>query len=241
MNASSRARVFSTDHKVIGLQYCFLAMIAVTTGIILSLLMRYHLAWPKGHLPFITGGIMTPEQYLALVTMHGTIMVFFVLTTAPQNAFGTYFLPLQIGAREMAFPVLNMLGFWLTSAAFIVLLAAFFVQGGAPISGWTAYPPLSGLGDITGPGEGAGQTLWIVSILIFCVASVLSSINFIATTIEMRAPGMTLMRMPLTVWAWFITAILILLSFSVLLASGVLLLLDRSFGTSFFIPAGLVV
>ena len=241
MKRTIRARVFSTDHKVIGLQYCFLAMIAVTTGILLSLLMRYHLAWPKGHLPFITGGIMTPEQYLALVTMHGTIMVFFVLTTAPQNAFGTYFLPLQIGAREMAFPVLNMLGFWLTFAAFIVLLAAFFVRGGAPISGWTAYPPLSGLGEITGPGEGAGQTLWIASILIFCAGSVLSSLNFIATTIEMRAPGMTLMRMPLTVWAWFITAILILLSFSVLLAAGVLLLLDRSFGTSFFLPAGLVV
>jgi cytochrome c oxidase subunit I len=236
-----KASLFSTDHKVIGLQYCFLAMAAVTTGVLLSLLMRYHLAWPKGHLPFIVGGIMTPEQYLALVTMHGTIMVFFVLTTAPQNAFGTYFLPLQIGAREMAFPVLNMLGFWLTFAAFIVLLAAFFVRGGAPISGWTAYPPLSGLGEITGPGEGAGQTLWIVSILVFCAASILSSINFIATTIDMRAPGMTLMRMPLTVWAWFITAILILLSFSVLLASGVLLLMDRSFGTSFFLPAGLVV
>ncbi|MGH9575142.1 MAG: cytochrome c oxidase subunit I, partial [Candidatus Acidiferrales bacterium] len=241
MSAKAAARVFSTDHKVIGLQYLFFSLIAVTTGIILSLLMRYHLAWPKGHLPFITGGIMTPEQYLALVTMHGTIMVFFVLTTAPQNAFGTYFLPLQIGAREMAFPVLNMIGFWLTFIAFIVLLAAFFVQGGAPISGWTAYPPLSGLGDITGPGEGMGQTLWIVSILIFCAASVLSSINFIATTIEMRAPGMKMMRMPLTVWAWFITAILILLSFSVLLAAGVLLLFDRSFGTSFFLPAGLVV
>jgi cytochrome c oxidase subunit 1 len=241
MKKPIRARLFSTDHKIIGLQYCFLAMTAVTTGIILSLLMRYHLAWPRGHLPFIAGGIMTPEQYLALVTMHGTIMVFFVLTTAPQNAFGTYFLPLQIGAREMAFPVLNMIGFWLTLSAFAVLLAAFFVRGGAPISGWTAYPPLSGLGEITGPGEGAGQTLWIVSILIFCAASMLSSINFIATTIDMRAPGMTLMRMPLTVWAWFITAILILLSFSVLLASGVLLLLDRSFGTSFFLPAGLVV
>ncbi len=241
MSPTVPARLFSTDHKVIGLQYLYLSLIAVTTGMILSLLMRYHLAWPKGHLPFITGGIMTPEQYLALVTMHGTIMVFFVLTAAPQNAFGTYFLPLQIGAREMAFPVLNMFGFWLTFIAFIVLLAAFFVQGGAPISGWTAYPPLSGLGDITGPGEGMGQTLWIVSILIFCIASVLSSINFIATTIEMRARGMKMMRMPLTVWAWFITAILILLSFSVLLAAGVLLLLDRSFGTSFFVPAGLVV
>jgi cytochrome c oxidase subunit 1 len=234
-------RLFSTDHKVIGLQYFYLALFAVTTGILLSLLMRFHLAWPKGHLPFITGGIMTPEQYLALVTMHGTIMVFFVLTTAPQNAFGTYFLPIQIGAREMAFPVLNMIGFWLTFAALVVLLLAFFVRGGAPISGWTAYPPLSGLGDITGPGEGAGQTLWLVSILIFCVGSMLSAINFIATVIDMRAPGMTLMRMPLTVWAWFFTAILILLSFSVLLASGVLLLLDRSFGTSFFLPAGLVV
>jgi cytochrome c oxidase subunit I len=234
-------RLFSTDHKIIGLQYCFLGMIAVSTGIVLSLLMRYHLAWPKGHLPFIAGGIMTPEQYLALVTMHGTIMVFFVLTTAPQNAFGTYFLPLQIGAREMAFPVLNMLGFWLTFAAFVVLLAAFLVPGGAPISGWTAYPPLSGLGDITGPGEGAGQTLWLVSILIFCVGSIFSSINFIATTIDLRAPGMTLMRLPLTVWAWFFTSILILLSFSVLFAAGVLLLLDRSFGTSFFLPAGLVV
>jgi cytochrome c oxidase subunit I len=241
MTPKAPARVFSTDHKVIGLQYLFLSLVAVTTGIALSLLMRYHLAWPQGHLPFLAGGLMTPEQYLALVTMHGTIMVFFVLTTAPQNAFGTYFLPLQIGAREMAFPVLNMLGFWLTLVAFLVLLAAFFVQGGAPISGWTAYPPLSGLGDITGPGEGMGQTLWIVSILIFCIASVLSSINFIATTIEMRAPGMNMMRMPLTVWAWFITAILILLSFSVLLAAGVLLLLDRSFGTSFFLPAGLVV
>jgi cytochrome c oxidase subunit 1 len=234
-------RLFSTNHKIIGIQYCLLAMIAVTTGIILSLLMRYHLAWPKGHLPFITGGIMTPEQYLALVTMHGTIMVFFVLSVAPQSAFGTYFLPLQIGAREMAFPILSALGFWLTLTAFVVLLTAFVVPGGAPISGWTAYPPLSALGDITGPGEGAGQTLWIVSILIFCIGSILGSINFIATILDLRAPGMTFMRLPLTVWAWFITAILILLSFSVLLAAGILLLLDRSFGTSFFLPAGLVV
>ena len=158
---------------------------------------------------------MTPEQYLALVTMHGTIMIFFVLTTAPQSAFGNYFLPIQIGAPDMAFPRLNMLSFWLTLMAFLCMLAAFAVPGGAPISGWTAYPPLSGLGEVTGPGERASaRRLWIVSILIFCFASLLGSVNFIATTIDMRAPGMTLMRMPLTVWAWFVTAILSLLAFS---------------------------
>jgi cytochrome c oxidase subunit I len=238
---SLRSRIFSTDHKVVGLQYFFLALAAVTVGILLSLLMRFHLVWPAAHLPFIAGGIMKPEQYLALVTMHGTIMVFFVLTTAPQGAFGNYFLPLQIGAPEVAFPRLNMLSFWLTLLSFLCMLAAFAVRGGAPISGWTAYPPLSGLGEVSGPGEGMGQTIWIVSILIFCVASLLGSINFIATTIDMRAPGMTLMRMPLTVWAWFVTAILSLLAFSVLLAGGMLLLLDRTAGTSFFLPAGLVV
>jgi len=236
-----RKYVFSTDHKVIGLQYLFLALAAVTLGIVLSLLMRIHLAWPKAHPPFISGGIMTPEQYLALMTMHGTIMVFFVLTAAPQSAFGNFFLPIQIGAPDMAFPTLNMLSFWLTLVSFVCMMAAFIVPGGAPISGWTAYPPLSGLGDVTGPGEGIGQTLWIISIAIFCLASLLGSINFITTTIDMRAPGMTLMRMPLTVWAWFVTAILSLLSFSVLLAGGVLLLLDRSVGTSFFLPSDLVV
>src|SRR5262245_2886416 len=122
-----RFRLFSTNHKSIGLAYLFLAMIAVTTGIILSVLMRYHLAWPKGHLPFLACGTTPPEQYLALVTMHGTIMVFFVLSVAPQSAFGTYFLPLQIGAREMAFPTFSALGFWLTLAAFVVLLTAFVV------------------------------------------------------------------------------------------------------------------
>jgi len=233
-------RVFSRDHKVIGLQYLFLSLVAVTIGIVLSLLMRFHLVWPMAHLPFVAGGIMAPEQYLALVTMHGTLMVFFVLTTAPQSAFGNYFLPIQIGAPDMAFPTLNMLSFWLTLAAFLCALAAFVVPGGAPISGWTAYPPLSGLGEVTGPGEGIGQTLWLVSVLIFCFASLLGSINFITTTIDMRAPGMTLMRMPLTVWAWFVTAILSLLALAVLLAGGILLLLDRSAGTSFFLPAGLV-
>ncbi len=236
-----RRYVFSTDHKTIGLQYYFLALAAVTVGIVLSLLMRFHLAWPGAHLPFVSGGIMRPEQYLALMTMHGTIMVFFVLTTAPMGAFGNYFLPIQIGAPDMAFPRLNMLSFWFTLLAFACMLSAFAVPGGAPISGWTAYPPLSGMGSITGPGEGMGQTMWVVSIGIFCIASLFASINFITTTIEMRAPGMSLTRMPLTVWAWFVTAVMSLLSFGVLLAALVMLVLDRSAGTSFFTPAGLVV
>ena len=236
-----RKYVFSLDHKVIGIQYYLMALCAVTIGIVLSVLMRFHLVWPSAHLPFVTGGLMTPEQYMSLVTMHGTIMVFFVLTTAPQAGFGNYFLPIQIGAADMAFPTLNMLSFWTTFVGFVVLLAAFFVPGGSPLAGWTAYAPLSALGEMTGPGEGLGQTLWVVSIALFCLASLLGALNFIATTIDLRAPGMTLNRMPLTVWAWLITAILGLLAFGVLLAAGILLLLDRTAGTSFFIPGGLVV
>src|ERR1700756_3123972 len=236
-----RKYIFSVDHKVIGIQYFLLALTAVLVGIVLSVLMRLHLVWPNMHLPFVPGGLMTQEQYLSLVTMHGTIMVFFVLTTAPQGGFGNYFLPIQIGAPDMAFPRLNMLSFWVTFLAFIAILAAFVVPGGAPISGWTGYTPLSGLGEVTGPGEGWGQTMWIISISLFCLASLLGALNFIATLIDMRAPGMSLFRMPLTCWGWFVTAILGLLAFGVLLAGGILLLLDRSAGTSFFIPAGLVV
>ncbi len=233
--------IFSTDHKVIGIQYYLLALTAVMVGIVLSLLMRFHLVWPGAHLPFVAGGIMTPEQYASLVTMHGTIMVFFVLTTAPQGGFGNYFLPIQIGAADMAFPRLNMLSFWVTFLAFVCIVAAFFVPGGAPLSGWTGYAPLSALNDVTGPGEGWGQTMWIFSIALFCLGALLGALNFIATTIDLRAPGMTLFRMPLTCWGWFVTAILGLLAFGVLLAGGILLLLDRSAGTSFFIPAGVVV
>ena len=172
--------------------------------------------------------------------MHGTIMVFFVLTTAPQSGFGNFVLPIQIGAADMAFPTLNMLSFWITFVGFIVLLAAFFVPGGAPLSGWTSYPPLSAIPE-AGPGQGMGQTLWILSLAIFSAASLLGALNFITTTLDLRARGMSLMRMPLTCWAWFITAILGLLAFAVLLAAGALLLLDRIAGTSFFVPGGLVV
>jgi len=235
-----RKYIFSMDHKVIGIQYWFLALTAVFVGMTLSLFMRLRLAYPTASLPFFGDGPMTPEAYLSLVTMHGTIMVFFVLTTAPQGGFGNYALPIQIGAADMAFPFLNMMSFWVTLLGFFVIIAAFFVTGGAPIGGWTGYPPLSAVGEAAGPGQGLGMTLWIISIAIFAVGSLLGSLNFITTTLDLRAKGMSLMRMPLTCWAWFITAILMLLSFAVLLAAGVLLLLDRELGTSFFIPAGLV-
>ncbi len=233
--------IFSLDHKVIGIQYILLALLSVFVGMFLSLLMRIHLAWPNAKLPWIEGGVMTSEQYLALLTMHGTIMVFMVLTTAPQSGFGNFFLPIQIGAADMAFPVINMLSFWTTFLSLVVILAAFVVPGGAPISGWTAYAPLSAVGAIAGPGQGLGQTLWVIGLAIFCGASLMSALNFITTTIDLRTRGLRLMRMPLTVWAWFVTAILGLLAFGVLLAACILLLLDRLAGTSFFIPAGLVV
>jgi cytochrome c oxidase subunit I len=248
-----RKYIFSLDHKVIGIQYIMLALAAVIVGMLMSLLMRMNLQWPGTKWSILEtlfpggapGGIMTPEFYLSLVTMHGTIMVFFVLTTAPQGGFGNYFLPIQIGAEDMAFPVLNMLSFWVTFIGFIVILAAIFASGSdstvGPIGGWTGYAPLSALGAIAGPGQGMGMNLWIISIAIFCVGSLLGALNFITTLLNMRTRGMTLMRMPLTCWAWFTTAVLALLSFPVLLGGGILLLLDRLAGTSFFIPGGLYV
>src|SRR6266705_2824191 len=243
-----RKYIFSLDHKVIGIQYILLALTAVVVGMAMSVLMRLRLSWPEAHWTTLAkifptgfaGGIMQPEFYLSLVTMHGTIMVFFVLTTAPQGGFGNYFLPIQIGADDMAFPFLNMMSFWVTFVGFVVLLSAIFASGGATvgsIGGWTQYAPLSALGEIAGPGQGTGVTLWVISIAIFCVGSLLGALNFITTLLNMRTRGMSLMRMPLTCWAWFTTAILALLSFPVLLGGGILLLLDRIAGTSFFIPA----
>ena len=236
--------LFETDHKVIGVRFWWFSLFAVGIGIALSLLMRVQLSHPDTDLSWleplfpagIVGGVMLPEFYLSLVTMHGTIMAFFVLTTAPQAGFGNVILPLQLGAREMAFPQRTRASYWLTVLAFAVLMAAFFVEGGAPLSGWTAYPPLSALGDIVGPGQGGGMTLWIVSIALFCVAAVVSAGNFLVTTLSCRAPSMRLMQMPLTSWAWFTTALLSVLAFPVLLAAGLLLLGDRHMGTSFFIP-----
>src|SRR5712664_682699 len=238
-----RKYIFSLDHKVIGIQYIILALAAVIVGMTMSVLMRMNLSWPGTNWPILgtlfpggaPAGVMNPEFYLSLVTMHGTIMVFFVLTTAPQGGFGNYFLPIQIGAEDMAFPVLNMLSFWTTFLGFIVMIAAFFVAGGAPLHGWTGYAPLSAI-QSAGPGEGLGADLWIISIAIFCIGALMGALNFITTTLDMRAKGMTMMRMPLTVWAWFVTAILGLLAFGVLLSAGILLLMDRNLGTSFFVP-----
>ncbi len=232
-----RKYIFSLDHKIIGIQYYFLALAAVFVGMFLSLLMRIHLVWPAAHIPWF--GEIKPETYLTLLTMHGTIMVFFVLTTAPQSGFGNYVLPIQIGAPDMAFPVLNMLSFWTTFVSFVIMLAAFFVEGGAPLSGWTQYAPLSALPS-AGPGQGLGMDLWIISIAIFCAASLMGALNFITTVLDLRARGMSLMRMPLTCWTWYVTAILGLLAFGVLASAGILLLLDRNAGTSFFVPGGLI-
>jgi cytochrome c oxidase subunit I len=240
--------VFSRDHKIIGLQYFFLALTAALIGTGMSLLMRLRLAWPQRRWPLLEmiipggfiDGLMTPEYYLAMVTMHGTMMIFMVLTVAPQSAFGNYFLPIQIGAGEMVFPFLNMLSFWLTFVSFAILLSALAVSGGAPIGGWTFYPPLSAIVS-AGPGQAAGADLWIISICVFCLASFIGSINFIITTLVRRTKGMSLMRMPLTCWGWFTAACISLLAFPVLFVAGLLLFLDRNYGMSFFKPEGLVV
>jgi cytochrome c oxidase subunit 1 len=231
-------RLFSTDHKVIGKQYFFLSLAAVLAGAWLSLLMRVHLVWPKAAIPFL--GEIKPENYLAYLTMHGTLMVFFVLSLVPQSGFGTYFLPLQLGASKMAFPRLNAAGFWTALLSFLLLMSAFFVPGGPSGAGWTQYPPLSALAS-AGPGQGLGTDLWLISIGLFCLSSLMSAIGFLATTLRLRAPGMTWMRMPLTCWTWFVTSILILLAFSILLAALTMLMLDRHAGTSFFLPSGLLV
>ena len=243
-----RKYVFSLDHKVIGKQYFGLALVAVFVGMVLSWLLRLHLAYPNWHIPLLaklspTGapdGVMTPEYYLSLLTMHGTLMVFFVLTNAPFAAFGNYFLPIQIGAEDMAFPRFNMMSFWTTFLAFAVMMASFFVADGPPISGWTAYAPLSAVGGDAGPGLALGQDLWAVSIALFCVGSLLGALNFIATTLDLRTKGMSLARMPYSTWAWFVTSVIALLAFAVLLPACILLILDRLAGTSFFIPGGLI-
>lgn len=226
-------KLFTTDHRALGVLYLLLSLAAVATGTLLSLLMRVHRIWPDTPLPLL--GLMKPEDYLALVTMHGTLMVFFVLTVAPQNGFASLVLPAQIGARRMAFPRLNAISFWLMVLAFTILLSAFSLPSGAPLSGWTSYPPLSAIAS-AGPGQGTGMDLWLLSIGTFCVAAWLGAVNLLATILGERGVGMTWSRLPLTVWAWLTTSILTLLVFSVLLAAAVLLFSDRHFGSSFFVP-----
>src|SRR6266566_4728259 len=201
--------VFSTNHKTIGLNYLWLALFSVFLGMAMSLLMRIHLVWPGAHLPFLPSLGNSPDRFAALTTLHGSLMVFLVFTAAPQAGFGNYFLPLQIGAREVAFPTLNLLAFWATVASFVGLTGAFLIS------------PQSGI------------TLWIVSVAIFCAASLFNALNFSVTTIDLRAKGMSLTRMPITVWAWFLNAILGMLIFSILLAACACLLSDRLLSTHF--------
>lgn len=244
-----RKHVFSLDHKVIGKQYYALALVAVLVGMVLSWLMRIHLGWTNFAIPGLhwlskngaPGNVMTPEFYLQLMTMHATIMVFFVLTTAPFAAFGNYFLPIQVGAEDMPFPHFNMMSFWVTFVAFLVLVSSFFVGQGPTLGGWTQYAPLSALGEVGGPGQGTGVVLWALSIAIFCVGQLLGSLNFITTTLDMRTRGMSLWRLPLSSWSWFITSCMGLTAFAVLMPACILLILDHVAGTSFFVPGNVVI
>src|SRR5438477_5525763 len=216
---------------------------------VLSWLMRIHLGWAAAHIPLLEklsptgapGNVMTPEYYLQLMTMHATIMVFFVLTTAPFAAFGNYFLPIQVGAEDMPFPRFNMMSFWITFAGFVVLVSSFFVGDGPTLGGWTQYAPLSAVGSVAGPGEGSGVVLWAISIALFCVGQLLGSLNFITTTLDMRTKGMSLWRLPLSTWAWFITSVMGLAAFAVLMPACILLILDHVAGTSFIVPSNLVI
>src|SRR5262245_3855624 len=242
-----RKYIFSTDHKVIGLQYLITAMAMAVVGGLLSMLMRYQLAWPHDLSPTLAkifpvaynGGVMEPGFYISLVTMHGTIMVFFLFTAVLTGGFGNFLIPLQIGARDMAFPFLNALSYWVFLLSCIVIFSAMFVTSGAPMGGWTAYAPLSALPDAA-PGQATGMTLWIIAIALFSVSGLMGGLNYITTILTMRTRGLSMMRLPLTQWSLLITSILGLLAFPVLLGAGILLTFDRLGGTSFFVPAGII-
>ncbi len=240
--------IFSFDHKMIGKQYFTLAMTMGFIGGILAVLIRLQLGFPSKPWPFLenlfpvgmAGGIMTPEFYVSLFTMHGTIMVFFLLSLLPVSGFGNFLIPLQIGARDMAFPFLNMLSFWTVVPGAVIIIISFFVEGGAAASGWTAYPPLSAIRSAI-PGSAAGQTLWLVGMIFFVASFTMGGLNFVVTILNLRTKGLRLMRMPLTTWAQFVVGILGLLSFPALAAGAILLTFDRSLGTSFFLPAGIFI
>jgi cytochrome c oxidase subunit 1 len=243
-----RRYIFSLDHKVIGIQYMLTGFLMALAGGALAMIIRLHLAWPGHTWPLLEkifptgmqGGIMAPEFYLSLVTMHGTIMVFFFISYVLVSGFGNYLVPLQVGARDMAFPFLNMLSIWIAIVSALVALSSFFVEGGAAAAGWTSYPPLSALKAAV-PGSGMGQTLWLLAMALFIVSFTLSGLNVIATVLCLRAPGMSLFRMPLTVWSYFISAVVGVLAFPPLTAAAIMLLFDRHGGTSFFLPSGLIV
>ncbi|NDZ15857.1 cytochrome c oxidase subunit I [Variovorax sp. WS11] len=221
--------VWSQDHKVIAVQYACTAITVGVIGVVLSNLMRLQLGYP-GAFEFIT-----PERYYQFVTMHGMIMVIYLLTALFLGGFGNYLIPLMVGARDMVFPYLNMLSFWVYLLSVLVLMASFFVTGGPTGAGWTLYPPQSILPGT--PGSDAGIVLMLVSLLIFIVATTMGGLNYVTTVLQARCEGMTLLRMPLSVWGIFVATILALLGFPALFVSGVMLLLDRAVGTSFFMPA----
>ncbi|CAI8319991.1 MAG: Alternative cytochrome c oxidase subunit 1 [Owenweeksia sp. TMED14] len=234
--------VFSMDHKMIGKQFLVTGMIMGVIGVFMSMLFRLQLAWPNEKfviLESILGkwapeGQMDPNIYLALVTIHGTIMVFFVLTAGLSGTFSNLLIPLQIGARDMASGFLNMLSYWFFASSSIVMVVSLFVETGPASGGWTVYPPLSALPQAM-PGSGAGMTLWLVSMTLFIAGSLLGSLNYIVTIINLRTKGMSMTRLPLTIWAFFVTAVLGVLSFPVLLSAALLLMFDRLLGTSFYL------
>ncbi len=238
-----RKYVFSVDHKVIGLWYAVTGLLFLSFGFTLMMLMRWQLAYPEQALPVLgpllgearmPGGIMLPEFYNELGAMHGTIMVFLGVVPLAVGGFGNFVLPLQIGAPDMAFPRINMASYWSYFVGGVVMLASFFVPGGAAQSGWTSYAPLSII-------AGQGQSFWLLGMVFLITSSLLGSINFIVTTIQLRAPGLSFFRLPFFVWSQLVTSFLLLLAFPPLEAAAVLQLMDRHVGTSFFLPSGLIV
>lgn len=234
--------VFSMDHKTIGKQFLITGIIWAIIGGLFSVLFRLQLGYPDQTFPILEtffghwakGGQIQPEFYYALVTMHGTVLVFFVLTAGLSGTFANFLIPLQIGARDMASPFLNMLSYWFFFLASVVMISSLFIQTGPASGGWTMYPPLSALHEAS-IGSKAGADLWLISMALFIVSSLLGGLNYISTILNMRTKGMSMTRMPLTIWALFFTAVLGVLSFPVLLSGAILLLFDRNLGTSFFL------
>lgn len=235
--------IFSTDHKMISKQYLVTGILWAFIGGLLSVLFRLQLGFPEINMTFLKPllgdwitqtGTLDPNFYLAMVTMHGTIMVFFVLTAGLSGTFSNFLIPLQIGARDMASGFMNMLSYWFFFVASVLMFASLFLETGPASGGWTIYPPLSALPQAM-PGSGAGMTLWLFSMAIFIASQLLAGINFISTVINLRTTGMSFSKLPLTIWALFLTAVLGLLSFPVLFAAVLLLVFDRSFGTSFYL------
>ncbi len=234
--------IFSTDHKMISKQFLITGIIMGVIGVFMSVLFRLQLAWPNEQFGILStflgkwapNGKLDPNFYMALVTIHGTIMVFYVLTAGLSGTFANLLIPLQVGARDMASPFMNMLSYWFFFASSVVLLSSLFVATGPASGGWTVYPPLSALPKAM-PGSGIGMTLWLVAIILFIASSLLGGVNYIATVLNMRTKGMSMNRLPLSIWALLLTAVLGLLSFPVLLGGGLFLIFDRSFGTSFYL------